>query len=193
MDSPIPDKPYLSPAEVADLLMVSPITVRGWAMKGLLRAEVTPGGHRRFLRAEVERFLREQRSVGERRRPLRVLIVDDDLMHLEYLVELLGGIDAPVEIETAHDGFEAGRKLTAFVPNVVLLDLMMPGLNGFDVCRWIKADPATRATRVIAMSGFPSQDNLQRIVEAGAEMLLCKPIDVPLLLHAMGLSAAGPA
>jgi excisionase family DNA binding protein len=192
MNTHIPDKPYFSPAEVAELLMVSPITVRGWAMKGLLKAEVTPGGHRRFLHSEVERFIRERGS-AERRRSLKVLIVDDDLMHLEYLVELLGGIDAPVVIETAHDGFEAGRKLTGFAPHVVLLDLMMPGLNGFDVCRWIKSDPATRSTRVIAMTGYPSPENLQRIVEAGAELMLAKPIDVPLLLHAMGLSSAGSA
>ncbi len=61
-----PDKPYLTPNEVATLFMVSPITVRQWAQKGLLKAEVTVGGHRRFLRGEVERFARDHGLAGTR-------------------------------------------------------------------------------------------------------------------------------
>ena len=53
------DRPYLTPTEVANWMMVSPITVRGWAQRNLLQAEVTPGGHRRFRREEVERFARQ--------------------------------------------------------------------------------------------------------------------------------------
>jgi len=187
----IPDKPYFSPAEIAELLMVSPITVRGWAARGLLRAETTPGGHRRFLRSEVERFLRERETTTLRERPLKVLVIDDDDMHRGFLVEVLTTLDVPVEVESARDGFDAGRKLTDFAPDVVLLDLMMPGLNGFEVCRRIKTDPATRAARVIAMTGFPSSENLQRIVAAGAEIMLAKPIDMPLLIHSLSLSGAG--
>lgn len=187
----IPDKPYFSPAEVAELLMVSPITVRGWAARGLLRAETTPGGHRRFLRSEIERFLREREETTHREHPLKVLVVDDDDMHRGFLVEVLTTLDVPVVVESARDGFDAGRKLTDFAPDVVLLDLMMPGLNGFEVCRRIKTDPATRAARVIAMTGFPSSENLQRIVAAGAEIMLAKPIDMPLLIHSLGLSGTG--
>lgn len=190
MPTELPDKPYFSPAEVADLLMVSPVTVRGWAARGLLNAEATPGGHRRFLRAEVERFLREREASLSRQRPLKLLVVDDDEMHRGFLVEMLTSLDAPIAVETAADGFEAGLKLAEFAPNVVLLDLMMPNLNGFEVCRRIKADPATRAIRVIAMTGYPSPENLTRVVAAGAELMLAKPIDMPLLLHSLGLSAA---
>lgn len=186
----LPDKPYFSPAEVADLLMVSPVTVRGWAARGLLGAEATPGGHRRFLRAEVERFLREREAQAPRLRQLKLLIVDDDEMHRGFLVEMLTSLDAPVVVETAADGFEAGIKVAEFAPQVVLLDLMMPGMNGFDACRRIKADPATQAIRVIAMTGYPSPENLTRIVAAGAELMLAKPIDMPLLLHSLGLSSA---
>lgn len=121
---------------------------------------------------------------------LKVLVVDDDDMHREYLAELLGGADLPVRVETARDGFEAGLKMAEFAPDVVLLDVMMPGMNGFEVCRRIAAAPAGGAARVIAMTGYPSPENLQRIVGAGAEVMLAKPIDVPLLMHALGLSTA---
>jgi excisionase family DNA binding protein len=82
------EKHYLTPNQVAEKLMVSPITVRGWALRGLLKAEVTPGGHRRFLVAEVERFARE-RSSQDRQRPQRVLIVDDNQSLARYLQDFL--------------------------------------------------------------------------------------------------------
>lgn len=184
----VPDQPFFCPSELADLLMVSPVTVRGWAARGLIRAEVTPGGHRRFLRSEVERFVRERDGAG-RQRQLKLLVVEDDDMHRAYLVDLFASLGDAVLVETARDGFEAGLKLAGFAPHVVLLDLMMPGMNGFETCRRIKNDPATSAVRVIAMTGYPSQENLQRIVGAGAEVMLAKPIDVPLLMHALGLSS----
>lgn len=74
------DKAYLTPNEVAELLIVSPVTVRSWTKKGLLVAMVTPGGHRRFLKSEVERFVRESGAgqAGVKSSALRVLIVGDD-------------------------------------------------------------------------------------------------------------------
>lgn len=62
--------------------------------------------------------------------------------------------------DAAADGFEAGSKLYAFKPDVILLDMMMPGLNGFDICRQIKAAQDTCDIRVIAMTGHLSQENV---------------------------------
>src|SRR5437868_972690 len=74
-------KTHLTPNEVAELLMVNPVTVRQWAARGLLRSLTTPGGHRRFLLRDVEEFARSRGSTPAPRnsgRPERVLIVDDD-------------------------------------------------------------------------------------------------------------------
>jgi excisionase family DNA binding protein len=175
-----PDKPYLTPNEVATLFMVSPITVRQWAQKGMLKAEVTVGGHRRFLRAEVERFARDHGLSGARvasgAGQARLLVVDDDRQLVGYIRELLSEIDN-LQIETAYDGFDAGTKMQVIRPHIVLLDLMMPGLNGFEVCQRIKADHLTRDTRVITMTGFASSENTGRSVSAGAERCLAKPLD----------------
>ena len=152
-----------------------------WAQKGLLPSETTPGGHRRFLLRDVEQF----RSRGGQRQdaPLRVLVVEDDVQVMDYLLELLPEMSHPLVVETARDGFEAGSKLLSFAPDVVLLDLMMPGMNGWDVCRRVKSDPATAAIRVIAMTGYPSELNVRKILEAGAEYCLSKPIDADKLAH----------
>ncbi len=173
---------YLNPAETARLLLVSPVTLRAWAQKGLLPSETTPGGHRRFLRRDVEKFLRS-RGMGQHQEdtPLRVLIVEDDSMVREYLTELLEGLSRPLVVETARDGFEAGGKLLSFTPHVVLLDLMMPGMDGFEVCQRIKSQPTTAAIRIIAVTGYPSEENIQKILAAGAEACLSKPIDEALL------------
>jgi excisionase family DNA binding protein len=183
------NKPYLTPNEVAQWMMVSPVTVRGWAQKGLLQAEVTPGGHRRFRREEVERFARQWNPAGNKG-PLRVLIVDDDRAVVGFLKELLEGEDDahPVLVEAAHDGFEAGRKIHTFLPNVVLLDLMMPGIKGTDVCRQIKQLPGHADVRVIAMTGYLSSENETELLAAGAECCLAKPLDTTRLLSLLGLA-----
>lgn len=179
-------KPYLTPNEVAQWMMVSPITVRGWAQKGLLQAEVTPGGHRRFRLEEVERFARQWNPVGNKG-PLRVLIVDDDVALVGFLQELLEGAESPVVVDVAHEGFEAGRKVHTFSPDVVLLDLMMPGIKGTDVCRQVKAAPGLASVRVIGMTGYLTPENEREMVAAGAECCLTKPIDIPRLLKILGL------
>lgn len=179
---------FLTPRETARLLRVSPITVRSWANKGMLHAEITPGGHRRFAIREVERLAREY-GITLARLPVqqltKILIVDDDQPFARYLVELLEGWPEPVMVEMVHDGFDAGRKVHTFAPDVVLLDLMMPGVDGFEVCRRIKQDPATRDIRVIAISGYLTPENMQLIRECGAECSLGKPLDAKKLTEAI--------
>ncbi len=178
---------YLTPNQVADLLHVSPVTVRHWASRGKLPFVVTPGGHRRFPRAEVERLARQLGEGGDR---LRVLVVDDDRQLAGFLREWLGTLSEPPQVELAYDGFEAGQKVMEFRPQVVLLDLMMPGLDGFQVCQRIKEAPGGKAVRVITMTGYYTEENARRALEAGAEACLPKPLDRALLLEVMGISEA---
>ena len=99
---------------------------------------------------------------------------------------------AAPEVSTliALDGYEAGRLVQTFAPQVVLLDLMMPGLDGFEVCERIKQDPTTRNTRVLAMTGLYTPENEVKILGAGAEYCLAKPIHTDLLLSCLGFKAA---
>lgn len=195
------DKPYLTPNEAARLLMVAPVTLRAWATKGLLTAHTTAGGHRRFLRRDLAQFaasrgIRLMDTVtedGPAPAPAdgqRVLVVDDDHRFAAFLRELLelNGVTAAL----AFDGFAAGRMIESFKPDTVLLDLRMPGLDGFAVCRQLKASPATRHIRVIAMTGYAPADSRSAIVEAGAELCLAKPFTNEHLLALLGVGGGHP-
>jgi len=182
------DKMYLTPNEVAELLMVSPITVRQWAQRGDLAAHTTPGGHRRFLREDLEKFARDRglALAVPADGPPRLLIVDDDEQLANYLKEVVSTASPDTVAKIALDGYEAGRMVQTFMPQIVLLDLMMPGLNGYEVCQRIKDDPATRNIRVFAMTGFYTPENEARVISAGAECCMSKPIDKVLLLSSLG-------
>ncbi len=173
------------------MLMVSPASVRLWASKGDLKSITTPGGHRRFMRHDIERFARERDLTIQ---PLdddslRILIVDDNVQVTEYLSRYLNRAHPNIKTRKAHDGFTAGRLVQAFEPHVVLLDLMMPGMDGFNVCTQIKSDPKSKATRIIAMTSFYDDANVKRALSAGAECCVEKPFDKDRLLTLLGLQA----
>ncbi|MCP4286492.1 MAG: response regulator [Gammaproteobacteria bacterium] len=184
-------KPYLTPTEVAKMLRVATVTVRMWAQKGMLKAEVTPGGHRRYMLQEVKRFAMSHGIALQLEEDdnLRVLIVDDEPEWRALLTDVFKDTSEEVIIETAADGFEAGHKVAVFRPHLVLLDLMMPGINGVQVCQAIKSDPETSSARVICISGYIEEENEQRLKDAGVEHCFAKPLDTAELFRVIGLES----
>ncbi len=183
-------KAYLTPNEVAEMLMLSVAAVRQWAEKGDLKALTTPGGHRRFLPQDVADFAQARHIILKKQtgKKTKVLIIDDDRALSRYLVALLSAKDSLFITEQAYDGFEAGQKVQSFQPDVVLLDLMMPGITGVQVCQNLKLNEQTKNIRVIAMTGYASPDNISAILSMGAEICLAKPIDQGKLLEALNKS-----
>jgi excisionase family DNA binding protein len=177
------DKSVFTTFEAAKLCHVSPLSIINWVNAGRLPAFRTPGGHRRIRRDDLARFMRENGIPlpDELRdgsgRP-RLLVVDDEATIREVIAESLARRTVnPYEVMTAADGFEAGRLVATFRPDIVLLDLRMPGLDGFQVCRTIKADPETSSTIVVAITGYHTPETETRIVECGAVRCLAKPIE----------------
>ena len=193
MNSGTQEKQVLTPTEVAELLMVSPITVRQWAQKGLLPARTTAGGHRRFDRSAIEEFARERGiELTTNTGPLnanRLLIVGDDQTLNRFLCALFQTEVEGIEVHSAFDGFEAGRKVAELKPAVVLLDIMMPGLDGVQVCKSLKSDPSTAEIRVVAMTGHHSAELETLMLNSGAEVLLRKPFDSTRVIKECGFDA----
>lgn len=181
---------YLTSHDVAKMFMVTPVTVRQWVQKGLLQGMSTAGGHLRFTMQQIEVFARKRglTMIPLEDKSLRILVVDDDKDQCLHIKDLLTKL-TNAEIDTAYDGFEAGWKLQLFKPNVVLLDLTMPGMDGYEVCRLIKSEPQTKHIRVIAMTGFKSKAKTDAIIEAGAEECLPKPVTAETLAEVIGAQA----
>ena len=105
----------------------------------------------------------------------RILIADDNLPNVELLEAYLAGIDC--EIAVAVDGRETLDKVAEFQPDLVLLDIMMPKLSGFEVCKKLKQDPATRDVLVLMVTALKEHGDIERAVAAGCDDFLGKPIN----------------
>lgn len=105
----------------------------------------------------------------------RVLIADDNVQNVELLEAYLAGIDC--EILTAFDGEETIQAVEQHKPDLVLLDIMMPKLSGFEVCRKIRANPATREMLVLMVTALNEPADFERGVQAGTDDFLTKPIN----------------
>ena len=186
-------EPIYTPNEVAALLGVAPVTVRQWAQKGLIEARTTAGGHRRFTQGAVIAFAERMgmtlpSEIADAAGGIRVLVVDDDRQFNGMLTAMFGMRVKDARVESAFDGFDAGRAVLRFRPNLVVLDIMMPGMDGVEVCRALKSDPDTAAARVVAMTGHHTAELEQRVLAAGAEILLKKPFAMDDLLAACKLT-----
>ena len=180
------EKSVFTTFDAAKLCHVSPLSIINWVNAGRLPAFRTPGGHRRIRKEDLVRFMRESgipipESLREGSGLVKILVVDDEANIRDVIAEHMASRALPYEVMTAADGFEAGRLMATFRPDVVLLDLRMPGMDGFQVCRTIKADPESTRAIVIAMTGYYTPETEARVLECGAIRCFAKPVEPSVL------------
>jgi excisionase family DNA binding protein len=162
--------------------------VAQWIRKGKLLAYTTPGGQSRIRVTDFQRFLDHYGLPPFDPAPSehgKLLIVDDDAPLLR-MMETFFTQTTDYQCATAANGFEAGIKAAIFRPDVMILDLMMPGLNGIEVCQRIKSMPETRHIRVLAITGHPERGRQEGVLAAGAEACLVKPVALETLHQHVG-------
>ena len=175
----------LSTFQIAKMLHVDPGSVANWIDQGLLAAHRTPGGHRRVTEEDLVSFLRKHKMpVPEELEtpPTRVLIVDDEPAITQLIGRAIQATHPEWEVNEAHDGFHAGHVVATFKPDVVILDLRMPGMDGYEVCRLIKSQNNAQHVEILAMTAFPSPENETRILDCGAKVCMAKPLDMDKLM-----------
>ncbi|NTV28965.1 MAG: response regulator [Candidatus Omnitrophica bacterium] len=179
------EKAPLTTGEIARYCHVTDRAVLKWVDEGKLKAYRTPGNHSRVSLEDFLKFLNEYNMPIPpelaHTNKIRVLIVDDDheMTNAIRRVLLNRGL---FEIDVAYDGFTAGKKFAEFRPGLILLDIKMPGMNGFEVCQQIRQDPASKDVKIVAVSGALDMDGVESIMRLGANDYLTKPFRNEVLL-----------
>ena len=159
---------------------VSSQTIINWIDSGYIKAYKTPGGHRRINVKDLESFMQKQGipipEAVEASSHKRILVVDDDPIIVESIVQSLEEDEHDYEVISASDGFEAGLQVNHFKPDLLILDIMMPDIKGYDVCKKIKSGKDTRHTKIIVLSAYLDEEKFNKMKEYGADACFSKPL-----------------
>ena len=164
---------------------VSSKTIINWVEAGHIKAYRTVGGHRRIKKFDLESFMRtqgipipkEKEEVGRK----KILVVDDDMIIVESIVQALEEDEFNYEVISASDGFEAGLQVSHFHPDLMILDIMMPDIKGYEVCKKIKSQKKTENTKIIVLSAYLDDNKFAKMKENGADVCFSKPLPLPQL------------
>ncbi len=178
-------KTVFTTGEAAKICKVSQQTIIRCFDSGQLKGFRVPGSRfRRIPRDALYRFMKENGiptdalESGKR----RVLIVDDDQAVVDLISEVLAG-DARFETRVVNNGFGAGMLAKEYHPDLIILDVMLPDINGQAVCELIRRDPTMADIKIICISGMVEEDKIQELRESGADDFLHKPLDIDELMR----------
>ncbi len=179
------DKKVFTTGEAAEICKVSQQTIIRCFDAGRLQGFRVPGSRfRRIPREELLRFMKQNDIPLD---PLegstrRILVVDDDPAIIELFTDTIGR-DARFDLETASTGYDAGMLTESFRPHLIILDYMLPDINGNIVCERLRARPETADTRVIFISGVVRQDEVDQLLRSGADAFMKKPFRIDELME----------
>ena len=179
------NKTVFTTGEAAKICKVSQQTIIRCFDNGSMKGFRVPGSRfRRIPRDHLYSFMKENGiptealESGKR----KLLIVDDDVDLVELMVDAFTR-DNRFDIRSANNGFDAGMQVREFRPDLVILDVMLPDINGKEVCQRVRSDETMKSLKIICISGMVEQDKIQDLMMAGADDFMNKPFDVDKLLE----------
>ncbi len=178
-------KTVFTTGEAAKICKVSQQTIIRCFDSGGLKGFRVPGSRfRRIPREHLYAFMKENNiptdalESGKR----KVLVVDDDRDLVELLVDVLER-DGRFETRAVNNGFEAGMMVKEYRPDLIILDVMLPDINGKDVCVRVRNDKSLEAVKIICVSGMVEEDKIEELHRAGANEFLAKPFETERLIE----------
>jgi excisionase family DNA binding protein len=171
-------KDFYTTHQVSKFCAVYPTTVINWIKEGLLPAYTTAGGHRRIKRDDLLKLMKknnmpipEELATSDKN---KVLVIDDDPKILKMMQTILAS-EKDFEVLTADSGFQAGLAVSIWMPDIILLDMLMPGIDGFEVCRRLKSDEKTKDIPIIAVTVLKDHKEIKKMHSAGVADYIFKP------------------
>jgi excisionase family DNA binding protein len=175
--------------KIATICHVTPPTIWQWIKEGKLPSFTTGGGHHRVWESDLLAFLKAHNipipSQLQNADTLKILIVDDEAPIRKLISRIVKQTWPAAIIIEAKNGFEAGRKITIETPDLAIIDIFLPGINGVEVCSMIKQDQNLKKIKVLAISGKATADIKARIMNAGADEFLAKPFGAAQLVDTL--------
>ena len=180
-------KTVFTTGDAAKICKVSQQTIIRCFDNGQLKGFRVPGSKfRRIPREELFRFMRvngiptDALETGKR----KVLVVDDDPDLVDLIVSVLEG-DGRFETRVANNGFEAGMMVTEYKPALIVLDVMLPDINGKEVCVRVRNDDSLKDVKIICISGMVERDKVAELMASGANDFMQKPFETDKLIDRM--------
>ncbi len=187
------NKNLLRISDIARKAGVLSSTVRYYTDMGLLNTSgETRGGHRLYDEEEILdtirkiQFLNKQgltidqikKDIGFSQGRKKILVIDDEPEVGEFVSGIVKDNFPNVDVKVVLDGFTAGSILNDYLPDMIILDLMLPGINGFEVCKHIRESELHKRVKILAITGYDTPDNKEKILACGADDFLAKPMDL---------------
>lgn len=177
-------KTVFTTGEAAKICKVSQQTIIRCFDSGQLKGFRVPGSRfRRIPRDVLYKFMKDNGiptdalESGKR----KALVVDDDRDLVELMTDSLQA-DGRFEVRAANNGFDAGMMVKEYRPDIIILDVMLPDINGKEVCQRVRSDPSLDDVKIICISGMVESDRIEELKEAGANDFLQKPFEVETLI-----------
>jgi excisionase family DNA binding protein len=178
-------KTVFTTGEAAKICKVSQQTIIRCFDNGTLKGFRVPGSRfRRIPRDQLYQFMKDNNiptdalDSGKR----KVLIVDDDRELVELITDVLER-DGRFEVRSVNNGFDAGMMVKDYHPDLIILDVMLPDINGKEVCQRVRSERALDDIRIICISGMVEEDKIAELKNAGANDFLHKPFEVEKLVE----------
>ena len=177
-------KTSLTTKQIAEYCQVTQRTAVQWINEGKLKFFRTPGKHIRVDRKDFVEFLKEYHMpvpeelavFVETNGKKRILIVDDDKSMVDSIQRLLKR-ENKYDLEVAYDGFEAGQKFITHKPDLVILDIRMPRVDGYKLCSAMRDNPENKSVKILIISGLIEIKDKNKIIKLGADDYLEKPFE----------------
>lgn len=175
----------LKTGEASDYLGVSKSTMNNWVKQDSLTYNSTPGGHYLFSIKELNKFADERGIIisekREEKKKLKILVIDDDASFREFVSEALE-LYSGYELKEAQDGTQGVLLVKTWMPDLIILDLRMPNMNGIDFCHVLKKDSKTKNLKIIITSAYLAPIIKNEIKKLGIEAVLEKPVRLTALI-----------